>query len=419
MHARELFYTLFSRSSAFSRFKKLILFCSLVYSASTTAFDNDYSINRPDLNAENFLDINSVQFNEEQNEQWNRSANGWRITGHSLTSNLLYTGSEVKLMKPLNDVIKIYFNYEQELFYADKPLSDPLLEIEYQPFDRALSFSIISSVNYNKAESDIGFGITFGNRDSSYIHIQELIVDRLFNQKNEGTALQPASYSSFQHIWSIEAAFKWSSQFEIRLNIQDLSTLAFNFNDSTDSFTHGGYEYEGSFRYRPDKDQAWKLALKGFQTDKSLATTGSHQVQQLDYESIDLSWLMRQTRPYQFSLGIRRDKLANHISDAIESDNNLDYSFSTNQLYSTVQHRFQQHNSWNIGLYLGRTRKFNEPYQANTSPNENSLQSQLRTSWIFSSKDNNSSLQLHLSINLDSLPDDPGDGAGMSYQSVF
>lgn len=399
--------------------KKLVGALSLLCSLSAAAFDNDFTINRPNLDVENFLDINNVRFEESFNELWYQSANGWRMTGHSLTTDLLQIDTEVKLMDELSDAVNVHFNYKQEIFYADKPIEDSRLEFEFMPFDRPLSISFISTVNYRKANVDMGIALTYGQRTANYLRLQEIVVDPLFNQKNSDPAIDQASYTDFQHIWSIDGAYQWDERFAIRFDLKDLSELVYNFDDQVSQLTHGGYEYEASFKYKHSRDDSWILSLKGFKTDKSLTATGSAQVQQLEYNAVDLKWLTRQSRPYQFTAGIRDDNLTNDISDIINASNNLDYSFRTTQVYSTVQHAYREYRTWNVGLYIGLTQEPNDFNLVDTSANDNIYQGQLRTSWIFSSKDKKSNLQLHLTFNLDRLRDDPGDGVGLSYQSVF
>jgi hypothetical protein len=386
---------------------------------SASAFDNDYSINRPNLNNENFLDINSVQFSDSLNQQWYQADNGWRMTGHSVSTDLLYTDSEIKLMSELAGSVTVYFSFKQDIFYADKPLKDPLLEIEISPLDLPLSFSILSTTDYTKADVVMGLAITVGDRKKNYLRISELTVDPLFNEKNSAATIDQARYTDYQHIWSVEGFYASNNGFEARFSVRDLSTLNYQFDDTITTFSHGGYEYDVDFRYKVDTDRLWKLSLKGFKTDKSLSTTGSDQIQQLTYDAINLQWLIRQTTDYPLSFGLRKDDLHNVIGDALDSSHDLDYRFRTTQIYSTLQHTFSERKTWNLGLYIGLTQEPNDFEETNTAVNAHVYESQLRTSWIFSSLNNKSSLQLHLTFNLDELTDDPGDGVGMSYQSVF
>lgn len=96
--------------------KKLIFLLGFLYSLNAIAFDNDYSINRINFNSENFLDINSVQPDETANEQWYRSENGVRVTAHSLSGDLLYSSTEIKLKNTLSDLIniRIDFHYDNQ-----------------------------------------------------------------------------------------------------------------------------------------------------------------------------------------------------------------------------------------------------------------------------------------------------------------
>jgi hypothetical protein len=48
-----------------------------------------------------------------------------------------------------------------------------------------------------------------------------------------------------------------------------------------------------------------------------------------------------------------------------------------------------------------------------------SLEAKFRMGFEYASSDGRNSLQFNISLNLDDLINDPGDGGGMSFQSVF
>ena len=390
-----------------------------LYSLNAFAFDNDYTIHRTNFNLENFLDINSVQPNAATIEQWHRSETGWRITSHSLSGDLLYSSSEIKFKSDLSERVNFHLYLKDEFFYVDKPNQTPSFEFEYTPFKYALSFSIISTVDYQKAETDMGIAVTLGQRTGNYLQIKDITIDPLFDEKNSDPLIDQASYTKNQHILNIESAYQWDSQYQMRLLLRDLSEMNFIFDDQITTFTHSGYEYDISLMYQKNKNEVWRLQMKGFRTDKTLNTTGSAQIQQLNYQSADLQWMIRQNRPYKYLFGIRDDVFDNDISDAINNSNNLDYRFSTTQIYSSVQHAYNENREWNVGVYVGLTR---EPYdftQTDTAIFARQYQSQLRLSWIINSKDRKSLFKIHGSLNLDDIIDDPGDGLGVTYQSVF
>ncbi len=399
--------------------KRLIFLLGFLYSLNAIAFDNDYSINRVNFNSENFLDINSVQPDETANEQWYRSENGVRITAHSLSGDLLYSSTEIKLKNTLSDLINIRIELKEESFYVDKPHQSPLFELEVMPFDNDISISLINSIDYQKAESDIGLAITLGQRTGNFLRVKELIIDPLFNDKNSDPSIDQASYDRNQHILSIESAYYWNEKSSARFFISDLSTMIFNFDDQITHFIHSGHQYDAYVKYQKNKNEAWRFEFKGFRTDKTLTTDTSNQVQQLNYDSINLKWLIRQKQPYQYSFGIRDDYFTNDINDALNSSNNINYSFKTTQIYSTVQHAYNDNNEWGIGIYIGLTREPYDVEQTDTAIFSHLYQSQLRLSWIINSKNKKSHFKIHGSLNLDDIIDDPGDGLGITYQSTF
>lgn len=390
-----------------------------LYSLQAMALDNFYAISRSNLNIENFLDINSVQFDDAMNEQWFQSENGWRITGHSLSADLLYSHTEIKLKSELSDLLKLYLRYQQQNFYYDSPDPPPEFELEVRPFNAAIGFSVISTDSYQKARADMGFAITFGQRNGDFLQLKDIAIDPLFNQKKSGPEFDQASYSDTQHNLSIEAAYQWSPSLKTRVFISDLSPMVFNFDDQISIFSHQGYRYDASARYQNNNDQYWRLRFNGFQDEKTLTSTGSQQQQKISYHSANLQWLFHQTRPYQYSLGLRDDLFTNNINDALMSSNNLDYRFSTTQIYGTMQHFYQPEKAWNLGVYIGLV---HEPYdvdETDTAIFARQYQSQLRVSWLYISKNKKSRFKIHGSLNLDDIIDDPGDGLGLTYQSVF
>lgn len=399
--------------------KKLIYILCFLYSLNTQAFDNDYAIHRINFNSENFLDINSVQYDNHSNEQWHRSENGLRITAHSLSGDLLYSHTEIKLKSTLSDLINIRIEFKEAFFYVDKPHSSPLFEIEVSPFNNDLSISLINTVDYRKAESDIGLAITLGQRTGNYLRVKDLIVDPLFNDKNSDPYIDQASYTKNQHMLGMESAYHWNEKYSLRFFISDLSKMIFNFDDQITHFIHSGHQYNAHINYQKNEHETWLFEVKGFQTNKTLTTPTSHQIQQLNYNAINLQWLIRQNQPYQYSFGIRDDHFNNEINDDLNSSNNTRYRFKTTQIYSTVQHIYNVDKAWDIGIYIGLTR---EPYdvdQSNTAIFSHLYQSQLRLSWVIHSKNRRSRFKIHGSLNLDDIIDDPGDGLGITYQSTF
>jgi hypothetical protein len=92
----------------------------------------------------------------------------------------------------------------------------------------------------------------------------------------------------------------------------------------------------------------------------------------------------------------------------------------TLQVYSSAYHPFNEHMAWDLGLYVGQVEE-EQVYLQDSSRNtlNDSLEAKFRIGFEYSSSDGRSSLQLNISLNIDDVFKDPGDGGGLSFQSVF
>ncbi|MDH5394561.1 MAG: hypothetical protein OEY11_15360 [Gammaproteobacteria bacterium] len=391
-----------------------ILFSSLVLSLQASAFDNDYSINSPNFNTENFLDIHYVQFTESLNDQWYRAENGWRISGHSLTTDLLYSQTEIKLNNQLSERVNLRLKLQQEVFYTEKDHPPLNLEVESRLFsDYPISASLLGTAEYKKAGSDLGLAVTFGNLTSNFFRYSEITVDYFHNQKNDS----PAVYLKQQHLRTIELAWQGSSAWQLRLKLNDASPMHFLYSDQITLFKHQATEYNGVIKYKFNNNNSLKLLLKGFAINKSISGTVAKE-QTLNYDTVDLKWLTRQQQAYAFTFGYRQDLFSNNIIDTSNTSSLLDYPFSTRQVYSTLHHPYSQQKAWELGLYLGLTREPNDFYNPELD-NSHVYESKLASSWIYQAKNKSSTIFLHISWDLDGSIEDPADGGGITYQSTF
>ena len=393
---------------------KNILIIVFLYSFNASAFDIDDSIIWPNFNTENFLDINYVQFRDQLEEQWYLAENGWRVSDHSLTSDLLYTNTEVKFFNEFSDYVNIRFNYRQELYFTDYDILTPQLEVEIKPFSgHEISISIIGTAEYRKEKSDLGLAITFGKLTSNFIRLSEMTVDYFYNEKTYTQAI----FYNYQQIRTVDTAYKWSPSVNVRFKFSDFSPMEFLYSDQATLFEHQGYQYDGFIKYKSNKDNTFKLSIKGFETDKSITGT-TNQSQQLKYDSFDLKWLTHQRQPYQLTFGLRDDHFTNEITDTTNSNTILDYLFTSRQIYSTVYHAYTTQKAWELGLYIGLTK---EPDDFNNPDYDFShvYESKLATHWVYHSKNKRSSIFLNASWDLDGTINDPWDGGGITYQSTF
>lgn len=393
---------------------KYIFLISLVFSLQASAFDNDYTINMPNFNTENFLDINYVQFNETLNQQWYGSDNGWRIIGHSLSSDLLYSNTELKLKNQLSNRVNVNINFLQEVFYANKEPPPLNLEVETRLFsDYPITASILGTAEYKKAGSDLGIAFTYGNKSSDFIRFSDITVDYFYNQKNDNASV----YLKQQHIRTIELAWHWSSAWQMRLKASDASPMQFLYSDQLTLFQHQSTEYDGFVKYTFNNNNSVKFSINGFDINKSLSDP-NNQTQTLKHRAMDLKWMTRRQHAYPLIFGVRDDVFNNNISNISDASLILEYPFSTRQIYSSVKHSYTLQKAWQLGLYLGLSKEPNDFYNPGFD-NSRVYESKLSSSWIYQSKNKKSSIFLHISWDLDGAIEDPADGGGITYQSTF
>ena len=122
----------------------------------------------------------------------------------------------------------------------------------------------------------------------------------------------------------------------------------------------------------------------------------------------------------EFRVGTQYDQITNDLRDFISSSNDLDYSMKTLQVYTTTYHPFNEHMAWDLGLYVGQVEEQQDLLQDDARDTLNKgVEAKFRMGFEYSSSDGRSSLQFNISLNLDDPIKDPGDGGGISFQSVF
>jgi hypothetical protein len=227
-------------------------------------------------------------------------------------------------------------------------------------------------------------------------------------------------YSKEPISMKLEGAYHIGDHYKLRFTVKrDEST------ELIDPDTDGRYNYEGNdyfllFDYQPMPDSVIGITLDGFTQDKSSVQTGEDQQQATDYISVDAYWVQGMGKSYELRFGTQYDQITNDIRDLITPGNNLDYFMDTLQLYATAYHPFNEHMAWDLGLHVGQVEERQDYLQDDTRDTINEgVQAKFRMGFEYSSADGLSSLQVNISLNMDDLIDDPGDGGGISFQSVF
>jgi len=399
----------------------LITFILALASPPVLAFDNDFEINNIDLGSENFLDIKAHRFRKSLEYQWYDNTTAWRITGASLDSDLTFLQTELKLQHELSDYLNVRLTAEQEVFYADKEFSFPVTEVEFYPWAGDFGFSLLGIPAYEKREMDLGVALIWGKRPWNYTRFEYLDVDSLYNEKN---VMDNSFYSKSPVSMKLEGAYQFGDQsgsiYKLRFTISRDSPLELVDPDNNGLFKHEASHYFLLFDYQPKSDSVIGLSLNGFTLDKSSAQTGQSQQQATDYISVDLYWVQGLGKQYELRIGSQYDRISNDIRDLIISNNDLDYFMDTLQVYATAYHPFNENMAWDIGLYVGQVEEQKDFLFDNAKDVfEESTQVKFRVGFEYSSSDGRHTLQFNGSFNVDGFFDNIGDGAGISFQSVF
>lgn len=404
----------------------LILPCLILAISPALAFDNDFEINNINLAKENFLDIKAHRYRKSLEYHWFDTTSGWRINIASLSSDLAYVQTEFKLQDELSEYVNIRLEVEQEVFYANKEFPLPTVEAEVYPWAGNLGFSLLGTPAYEKQEMDLGVAVIWGRRTWNYTRFEYLDVDSLYNRKN---VTDNTYYSKEPVAMKLEGAYQFGGQFgktyKLRFSINHDKPLELIDPDNNGIFRHEASDYFLLLDYLPTPDSVIGITINGFTLDKfslqaASSLTEQNQQQDTDYISADIYWVKGMGKSYELRLGTQYDHITNDIRDLITTDNDLDYTMKTLQVYTTAYHPFSEHMAWDLGLYVGHVEEQQNFLQDNARDTSNDgVEAKLRMGFEYSSSDGRNSLQCNISLNLDDPFRDPGDGGAISFQSVF
>lgn len=391
---------------------------ALVLSISPVLAMNDrYAIDDINLNEENFLDIKAHRFRKSLEYQWYDNTSAWRITGASLDGDLAFLQNELKLQRELSAYVNVRLEIAQQVFYTDEEFPLPMVEVEIYPWAGDFGFSLLGTPAYEKREMDLGAAVIWGRRPWNYTRFEYLSVDALYNEKN---SIDNTFYNKQPKAMTLSGNYQLGEHYKLRFSISRDKPLELIDPDNSGVFKNEGSDYFLLFDYQPVPDSVVGITVTGFTLDKSSVQTGQNKQQATDYVSVDVYWVKGMSQLYELRFGSQYDHITNDIRDFVTNSNDLDYFMKTLQVYSTVYHRFNEHMAWDFGLYIGQVEE-RQNYLRNSSRNtlNDSLEAKFRMGFEYSSADGLSSLQLNLSLNADDPVNDPGDGAGISFQSVF
>lgn len=389
-----------------------------LFSFSALAFDNDTEINDINMVEENFLDIKAHRFRKSLEYQWYDNTSAWRITGASLDGDLAFVQTGLKLQHELSEYVNVRLDIEDEVFYANKELPSPTTEIEIYPWaGSSFGFSILATPAFAKSDIDIGGALIWGKRPWNYTRLEYVDVDANYNKKN---VTDNTYYSQDPRDIKLEGAYQFGEHYKLRFTVKREKSLELIDPDDNGLFKYKGNDYFLLFDYQPVPDSVIGITINGFTLDKSRLRTGQNQQQETDYISVDAYWVKGMGKQYELRFGTQYDNITNDIRDFITSNNNLDYSMKTLQAYATAYHPYSEHMAWDFGLYVGDVEERQNFLQDNSRSTLNDgIEAKFRMGFEYSSSDGRSSLQFNLSLNVDELFEDPTDGGGISFQSVF
>lgn len=385
--------------------------------SSALAMNDEYEISDINLNEENFLDIKAHRFRKSLEYQWYDNLSAWRITGASLDGDLAFVQNELKLQSELSQYVNVRLEIAQQVFYADEEFPLPTAEVEIYPWAGDLGFSLLGTPAYEKRDMDLGGAVIWGRRPWNYTRFEYLNVDALYNEKN---AFDNSFYNKQPKVMTLNGNYQLAEYYKLRFSVSRDSPVELVDPDNNGVFKKKGSDYFLLFDYQPVPDSVIGITVNAFTLDKTSVQTGQDKQQAMDYISVDVYWVQGMKQLYELRLGSQYDHITNDIRDFISSNNDLDYFMKTLQVYATVYHRFNENMAWDFGLYVGQVEE-RQNYLNDSSRNtlNDSVEAKFRMGFEYSSADGRSSLQMNLSLNADDPVNDPGDGGGISFQSVF
>lgn len=400
------------------RFLQLLLLVMFFSMEALLAYDGDRSINTPDFNRENFLDLKSYEFSRRQELRWRGADNAFRVAGGSLNLDFLYSDLQIKFRKDLDERFKVQYRAEKQEFYAIKPLRH-LLDVSYQVWGN-WHLSLIGFPTYDKRDGDFGYGVTYGDVRRNFIRLRYLSQDVYYNDKNfekDYYEIEPTEQEiTFQHTFGPH----WVN---FRLNAHSYSEQFY----PTEQLTFAQQGHEGKLDaefFRNSNYGVWGVKSQFFVFEKSrlsdtpdLAEEDRQQL--LEYHALDL-FVDSIRDGLDAMVGARFDVFRNHLRDYYEPEASVDYLIRSSQIYAVFNHPWKPHLHVNAGLYLGDTLEdFDYLLTQQSDKTEAATESKLRLSLDWLSLSQETVARFSSTWNLDNLFGDFWDGGHMSLQTEF
>lgn len=401
-------------------FQRLAFALLLAGTLPAQAFDDDREISDVKLKSETFLDLNANSFRRTLDLAWLDVKNGWRMVGGSTSTDRLFLRTDLRMQSELSRHLQVGLSLEQDDFYAKKPLSLPQVSIDVYPLEEHdIGFSILGTAAHDKRQADLGYALTLGRRYEDYVRVSWLKVDTFYNEKNE---FDDSRYDNFGETLTLEGQQTLNEHWRLVFDLKKDRPLRWLAEADSREFKHEAGDYSLTGYYARD-EHVFGLRGRLFDIDKSLRETASDVAQTLDYQHLDLFAVTQHDSALESTFGLRYDRFDEILLDDTSPGNSFDFTLHTWQTYTSVYFETTAHQAWDLGLFAGWS-DFEKRYTARTtdSPADEfteQLEAKFRASWQYRSADGRSTLALNLSLNLDDLFNDPGDGGGLYFQTYF
>ena len=382
------------------------------------AFDRDVTLNFPDFNNENFLDIKSYQFRPELEEQWHETTNGLRMASGSLGLDFLYLATELRFRQPLRENLIIHYRLKGEEFYAIKPLRQRV-GVDYQ-FLNIYSVSLFGVPAYDKRVGEIGFGLEIGTHPWEYILVSRLEQAPYYNEKN----FEEDRFVEEPVEDEIEGAYRFLEKGSVRFHLLLDRPLKQYFPEEELTFTHQGEDAQFVVEYKISEESRWGVAYRGFDFRKARLTApsvkGENQSQTLQFLSADLYWVRPILTDHTLMVGTRYDRFRNLFRDLNDQEESHNYLFDTWQVYGTWVHPWGSWWNLDYGLYVGDTRE-EKNNLTNEAPDklDQRVEAKLRISLEIFNLNKAGHLFFTSTWNVDNFLADFWDGGQGAYQTRF
>lgn len=390
----------------------------VLINSTCLAFEEEKDIDDITLFDETFLDINADDFRKSQDLAWLDSLSGWRMGGGSTATDYLFLQTDLKLNHQLSDSLYFGLDLNQYDFYTTNPLEAPLIFVDVYPFKAVdIGFSFIGTAAVDKRQADLGFAFTVGRRPRNYVRFSWLSQDHYFNEKN---SIDDAYYDEPGERMMLQGLYDFGKHWEISFDFEKETPSEYVFDDQVTHFNNEFGNYLTSVIYHINAHAFSGIDIHTMNRDKTLSDATRNETQEVDYFMVDVYWVNGVDQEYELTVGVRYDDFEEAFRDRVNQARDYNFQLWTAQAYSSVYHSYSVHQAWDMGLYLGWSER-DKIYLTSSNADDlnEGVQAKLRGSWEYHSADKKSQLDFSISLNLDELFSDPGDGGGINFQTLF